>query len=103
MPPKYDFTLRPYELLVGIRHAVIGYIPLYLHVKIVFVSQFCNRAHHWGSVVLVDGLLVLPAVNQQNGLRIFDRRKVLIAKIIDSLCLMRLRRPVSALHQRSLH
>ena len=70
------------ELLVALRHArLIRDIALERHVQVVLVAQLCNRLHHRRCMVGIDCRLVLPGVNQKDGLRVVEGDPVLIAEI----------------------
>ena len=56
-------------------------IPLCTHVQVVLLPKPCDRLYHGGGMMGVNGSLVCPAVNQENGFRILERLIVLLPQV----------------------
>lgn len=65
------------EPLLGIWYLRVC-MPLGGHVQVIPVAKRHDGPHHRRGVACVDGLLVLPAVDEQNRLRVVERPVVFV-------------------------
>ena len=66
------------ELFILRGDARIGDVALHAHAEIVLLAQLHDGLHHGGVVVGIDGGLVLPAVDEQNCLRVIGGEEIAV-------------------------